>query len=78
MNLSAGGVLFTASLDMEAGEPIEYLITFPSGSINGGHVQLRCLGKVLRARRDESDPTGKGLVLVAATLERHEFLRSSK
>ncbi len=75
-NLSAGGVLFSATLDVEIGDPIEYVITFPTGSINGGGVNLRCLGKVVRR---EAVPGGSAddspHCLVAATLERYEFLR---
>jgi hypothetical protein len=72
-NMSAGGVLFTSTVEIEAGEPIEYIITFPTHPIDGGTVSLRCLGKVLR-----TDPNGseaEGSVLVAATLERYEFVR---
>jgi len=75
-NLSAGGVLFSSSLEVEIGEPIEYIITFPTHSINGGGVNLRCLGKVVRFEHAADDPENKGSLLVAATLERYEFLRS--
>ena len=74
-NLSAGGVLFSATVDVEVGEPIEYVITFPTHSINGGGVNLRCLGKVVRLMPRSSDLEGGGQILVAATLERYEFLR---
>ena len=73
-NLSAGGVLFSALLNFELGEPIEYIITFPAHSNNGGGVNLRCLGKVVRVERDGSE-AANGSVLVAATLERYEFVR---
>ncbi len=73
-NLSAGGVLFSATLDVEVGEPIEYVITFPTHASNGGGVNLRCLGKVVRLV--PSDSEGKRSILVAATLERYEFLRN--
>ncbi len=73
-NLSAGGVLFSATIPIEAGEPIEYIITFPTHPINGGSVNLRCLGKVLRLEPIGSDAED-GCVLVAATLERYEFVR---
>jgi hypothetical protein len=74
-NLSAGGVLFSAPIDVSIGDPIEYIITFPTGSINGGGVGLRCLGKVVRfesAPDTEGEPPRR---LVAATLERYEFQR---
>jgi hypothetical protein len=73
-NMSAGGVLFYAPLQAEIGEPIEYVITFPTHSINGGNVNLRCLGKVVRVEANGSDEDG-GPMLVAATLERYEFQR---
>jgi hypothetical protein len=74
-NLSAGGVLFSATVDMQIGEPLEYIITFPSHSINGGSVNLRCLGKVVRLDRSGSGDNGGSSLLVGATLERYEFLR---
>jgi hypothetical protein len=73
-NMSAGGVLFYAPLKAEIGEPIEYVITFPTHPINGGSVSLRCLGKVVRVEPNGSEAEG-GPVLVAATLERYEFRR---
>lgn len=73
-NMSAGGVLFYAPLKAEVGEPIEYIITFPTQSLNGGAVNLRCLGKVVRLEPNGSGEEG-GPVLVAATLERYEFVR---
>ena len=74
-NLSAGGVLFSATVDVEVGEPIEYVITFPTHSANGGGVNLRCLGKVVRLVPSTGDSEGHSSILVAATLERYEFLR---
>jgi hypothetical protein len=73
-NLGAGGVLFSVTIPIEVGEPIEYVITFPTHPINGGTVSLRCLGKVLRLEPNGSDAEN-GSVLVAATLERYEFVR---
>jgi hypothetical protein len=74
-NLSAGGVLFSASVPIEVGEPLEYIITFPSHSSNGGNVNLRCLGKVVRIERSAGGIGEKSTLLVGATLERYEFLR---
>lgn len=74
-NMSAGGVLFSATVEMEVGEPLEYIITFPTPPGNGGGVNLRCLGKVVRLEGGASEPGGKAPFLVAATLERYEFLR---
>jgi hypothetical protein len=72
-NVSAGGVLFHAPLKAEIGEPLEYIITFPTHSINGGSVNLRCLGKVVRTEANGSEVDGR--YLVAVTLERYEFMR---
>jgi hypothetical protein len=74
-NLSAGGVLFSATVDMEVGDSLEYIITFPSHSINGGSVNLRCLGKVVRLDRSGPGANGGSSLLVGATLERYEFVR---
>lgn len=52
---------------MEIGQPVEYLISLPTGK-NTGDVRLRCMGKVVR--RDEAENT------VAVTLERYEFVRA--
>ena len=73
-NMSASGVLFYAPLQAELGDPIEYIITFPTHSINGGSVSLRCLGKIVRVETNGSTEDD-GPVLVAATLERYEFVR---
>src|SRR5947208_6625279 len=71
-NISSSGVLFTAEREPDLGGPIEYIIT-----LNGEgpqSVNLRCMGKVLRADRtsvqDQTDA-----FQVAATLERYEFVR---
>ena len=56
------------------GGPIEYIITL---NVDGPHVvNLRCIGKVVRAER--MDPGAAEAVpgyQVAATLERYEFVR---
>lgn len=69
-NLSSGGVLFTTvESQLEVGQPVEYVISLPTGD-HVGFVQLRCIGKVVR--RDDSRHA------VAATLERYEFVRDLK
>lgn len=66
LNLSSAGVKFFTQGLVEVGEPIEYFITLP-GSGAGPEVRIRCLGKVLRREGDS---------VVAATLERYEFVRA--
>ncbi|MEK7407431.1 MAG: PilZ domain-containing protein [Acidobacteriota bacterium] len=74
-NLSSGGVLFDADSRVEAGEPIEYVITFPTLPESESLVSLHCLGKVLRAAREVKKPDPQRPFAVAATLERYEFRR---
>jgi hypothetical protein len=52
---------------MEIGQPIEYMISLPTGG-NTGEVRLRCMGKVVRHDEDQN--------AVAVTLERYEFVRA--
>lgn len=66
-NVSSSGVLFTSTVPIEVGEPIEYLITFPKIPGARAEVRLRCVGKVVRA-----EPA----TAIAATLERYEFQRT--
>jgi len=66
--VSSGGVLLTDPTEpMEIGQPIEYMISLPTGK-NVGEVRLRCMGKVVRHDEDQS--------AVAVTLERYEFVRA--
>ena len=67
-NVSSGGVLLNDPAEpMEIGQPIEYMISLPTGR-SIGEVRLRCMGKVVR--HDEE------LNAVAVTLERYEFVRA--
>lgn len=68
-NLSSSGVLFTANTDVQVGEPIEFLITLPTGA-TGQHVRLRCVGKVVRRDKVQAHD-------MAATVERFEFVRTN-
>jgi hypothetical protein len=69
-NISSGGVLLTAGKEPDVGASIEYVITL--GGPAEPHVNLRCVGKVLRANRSNSEDTAYD---IAATLERYEFVR---
>ena len=71
-NISSSGVLFMTEREPDLSGPIEYIITLNSDGAQ--HVNLRCIGKVIRAERvDSSDPIPG--YQVAATLERYEFIR---
>lgn len=65
-NVSSCGVLFTANDRVAVGDPIEYVITFPTPPGSRSEVRLRCVGKVLREDAESA---------FAATLERYEFVR---
>jgi hypothetical protein len=72
-NISSTGVLFTTEKEPDLGGPIEYIITLNREGPQA--VNLRCIGKVLRA-----EPTDAGIepvpaFQIAATLERYEFVR---
>ena len=69
-NISSGGVLFTTEKGPDIGASIEYVITL--GGPSDHDVNLRCIGKVLRA---DPSSSGESAYDVAATLERYEFVR---
>lgn len=71
-NISSSGVLFTAEREPDLGGAIEYVITLNRDE--GRTVNLRCIGKVLRAERADADPQSRAYQ-IAATLERYEFVR---
>lgn len=74
-NISSCGVLFTSGSEPDLGGPIEYIITLP-GEGTQQPVNLRCVGKVMRA--EPTPPTVAGDIRgfqIAATLERYEFVR---
>ena len=66
-------MLFTAEREPDLNGPIEYIITLNQDGVPG--VNLRCIGKVLRAERLESGREDMPAYQIAATLERYEFVR---
>ena len=73
-NISSCGVLFTTGKEPDLGGPIEYIITLNHEGPQP--VNLRCVGKVLRAERTHfSADHGPKAYQIAATLERYEFVR---
>jgi hypothetical protein len=76
LNVSSGGVLFTADRRLEVGETLEYTIAFPLRPGSPESTDLHCLGKVLRYEGSIADAGRPGKVyIMAATIERHEFVR---
>ena len=73
-NISSAGVLFTAGREPDLGGSIEYVITLNREGPQP--VQIRCVGKVLRAGPSEViEDNGRPAYEIAATLERYEFVR---
>lgn len=72
-NISSCGVLFTAAQEPDLGGPIEYIITLAHDGPQP--VNLRCVGKVMRAERTPANGEGLKAFQIAATLERYEFVR---
>jgi hypothetical protein len=71
-NISSTGVLFTAGKQPDLGGPIEYIIALNRDGSQ--QVNLRCIGKVVRAEPAENGGDATGCQ-IAATLERYEFVR---
>ena len=73
-NISSAGVLFTAGREPDLGGSIEYVITLNREGPQP--VQIRCVGKVLRAAPSSAPEIGERPGYeIAATLERYEFVR---
>jgi len=70
-NISASGVLFTANSQVELGGPIDYVVTLTN--VEGVEVELRCTGKVVRMEKT-AQPASPDF-LIAATLDRYQFIR---
>jgi hypothetical protein len=75
-NLSSGGVLFASDGTLKKGDSIEYLVTLSATGMESP-LRLRCMGKVLRVDERSAQDGGSARYpfSIAATLERHEFLR---
>jgi hypothetical protein len=69
-NMSSSGVLFTSEAEVQIGGAIEYVVTI--GSAAGVDVDLRCIGKVVRLEKSSKQTPS---YLVAATLDRYQFVR---
>ena len=73
-NISSNGVLFSAEREPDLGGSIEYVITLTRDDQQV--VNLRCMGRVVRADRESPGRDEASLgYRIAATLERYEFVR---
>ncbi|MFZ0635615.1 MAG: PilZ domain-containing protein [Candidatus Acidiferrales bacterium] len=69
-DISFRGLYFLASLAIEKGNSIEFVLTLPQQITLAGDVHIRCYARVLRVEPQE------GRRGVAARIERYEFLPS--
>jgi len=69
-NMSSTGVLFASEAEVQIGGAIEYEVTI--GNAEGVAVDLRCVGKVVRLEKSSREAPA---YLVAATLDRYQFIR---
>jgi hypothetical protein len=69
-NISAGGVMFYASADMEVGSRIEFSIAMPAEVLGtAADVKVRCTGRVVRCSQEG------GRRAVAAVIDEYRFDR---
>jgi hypothetical protein len=68
--MSSSGVLFASEAEVQIGGALEYVVTM--GSDAGVNVDLRCIGKVVRLEKSSRQAPA---YLVAATLDRYQFIR---
>ena len=71
--VSSRGVYFLLPKEVKSGSALEIVMTLPHEVTLAGPVKVRCLGRVLRSRREDDNTVG-----VAAAIERYEFLRSDE
>ena len=69
-NMSSSGVLFASEAEVQIGGAIEYEVTI--GNAEGVAVDLSCIGKVVRLEKSSREAPA---YLVAATLDRYQFIR---
>jgi len=70
-DISRGGIYFTMPEQMESGASLEFEVMLPGEIFSGKPLQVRCRGKIVRVER----PSLPGLLGVAATIERYQFVR---
>lgn len=71
-NVSSSGVYFEFASPLGVGRVLEFVLMLSAQITRGNAVRIKCMGKVVRVDQGKS---GKGLLGVAATIERYEFLR---
>jgi len=72
-DVSSRGIYFSLPKLVQAGSPVEIVLTLPHEITMAGPVRVRCLGRI--QRHEPQQPGYAGLV---AEIERYEFLRSDE
>jgi c-di-GMP-binding flagellar brake protein YcgR len=67
-DISYRGLYFLSESRFEIGGEIDFVLTLPQGFSQGGAVNIRCRGQIIRV-----EPTENGRVGVAARIERYDF-----
>ncbi len=67
-DVSFRGLYFNLPSEIEAGAPLDFVLTLPKEITLAGDVQIRCFGEVLRVDHES------GRCGVAAKINRYEFL----
>lgn len=71
-DISAKGVYFTLSREIELGTEVELFLTLPPQMCEGRRVRVHCRGRVLRREASE----GQDRIGVAAVIDEYEFLQA--
>lgn len=71
-DISARGIYFTISEDLDIGSELECVLTLPPELCQGNTIQVRCRGKIVRVERPDTDNN----IGVAATIEDYEFIKT--
>ena len=72
-DVSSGGIYFFLSEHIEAGSPVEIVMTLPAEDALESRTHLRCRGHVQRTEVTESNRIG-----VAAQIERYDFFTQTR
>lgn len=72
-DVSAGGVYFFVTNEVNSGEMIQFVMTFPPEITLVKSLRVRCTSRILRVDRDT--PRGTG---VAAQIQRYEFISTAE
>jgi PilZ domain len=72
-DVSSGGIYFFLSEHIEAGSPVEIVMTLPAEDALESRTHLRCRGRVQRTEVTESNRIG-----VAAQIERYDFFTQTR